>query len=311
MKTFNWFPNRVILFLFFYPSLAHTQIGSIPEVGFGSRGLSLGHSSTSSSHDALSISWNPASVAKLKKITATVFYSKFNFDVVNSSYGIVIPSRRYGNFGFSFFRIDIDEITLRDEVGETQKKGSYRHSHLLFTYGRDLLERLAIGLNVKFVEQNFAGMSATLENPGIDLGMSYHFSNTQIFLKNFVVGFAIDNFVKPSLNFDSFSQALPREARVIAEKTFELGDGKLTLVSNVGFSKYNFTQTKTQFHGGIEYSHQSILALRAGLYESQFSAGVGLQFRGLIIDYARNKRQQIESNGLSSSINALTLTYQF
>lgn len=311
MKTFNRILNRVIVFLFFYPSFAHTQIGSIPEVGFGSRGLSLGHSAMSSSHDALAISWNPAGVATLKKITATVFYSKFNFDAVNSSYGIVIPSRRYGNFGFSFFRIDVDGITLRDKFGEPLKKGSYLYNHLLFSYGRNLLEVFAIGLNVKFVEQNFAGMSATLENPGIDLGISYHFSNAQVFLRNFVVGFAIDNFVKPSLNFNRFSEALPREARLIAEKMIELGDGELTLVSNVGFSQYNFTQAKTRFHGGVEYSYRSTIALRAGLNESQFSAGVGLQFKGLIIDYARNQQQQIESDGLSSSTNALTLTYQF
>ena len=187
-------------------------------------------------------------------------------------------------------------------------RNEFTHRHLLLAYGKNFSEAFAVGVNVKFIDQDLAGQSATLENPGIDLGLSYRFQASQVLLRNLAIGIAVDNFVKPSLQLARFSETLPREARLMAEKSIALGEGKLTLVSNVGFLEYYFNQNKTRFHGGVEYSHQSTIALRAGLNDAQFSAGASLQFKGAQLDYARN---YVVSENFSSATDAVTLTYQF
>jgi hypothetical protein len=45
-----------------FAASAPAQIGSLPETAFGAHGLALGRSAMASSHDALSGSWNPASI---------------------------------------------------------------------------------------------------------------------------------------------------------------------------------------------------------------------------------------------------------
>ena len=194
MKTVTRLTAALIVLLFCSPIVTVAQIGSPPEALFGAQGLSLGRSAILSPHDALAVSWNPAGITALQRVTVSVASgSLLTDDASHTSVGFVIPTRRFGHFGVSFFQIMLG-ILARD-------------------------------------------------------------------------------------------------------------------ADNVGFSESYFNH-KTKFHGGVEYSHSSTIALRAGLYDSQFSAGVGLQFKGLIIDYARNN-WQIESDGWSSSTDALTLTYQF
>jgi hypothetical protein len=310
MTTASRSAASLIFLISCFPAVTPAQVGSMPEALFGAHGLSLGRSAVISAHEALSASWNPAGITTFKRIIASAaFINSPVADAAHSSFGIVIPTKRYGNFGVSFFHIGIGFVA-RDENGSIIGDASAQHNHLLLTYGRHLSKAISIGLNVKFVEQKLIGKSATLENPGIDFGMFYRLPSSPELFRNLVLGIAIDNFAKPSLKFGQVRDALPREARFIAEKAITMGDGQLTLVSNWAYREYYFHQNKTAWHGGVEYSYKSTVALRAGVNESLFSAGIGLQYKGLIIDYA-HIRSPSASEAFSPATSALSLTYQF
>jgi hypothetical protein len=264
-----------------------------------------------SPHDALSSSWNPASIAGLENKTATVFFSKppFIADAILSSYGLVIPTRKFGSFGVSFFHVGIGGIIARDINGDATGTFPYKHDHLLFTYGRTFANNLATGFNVKFVEQSMAGLNAVLENPGIDFGMLYRLPGSQPFLKNLTVGIAIDNLAKPALKLSRQREALPRETRLMAEKELDLGEGKLTVLSNLAFPEPAFSRDRTRLHWGVEYAYKSAMALRLGGNGSRFNAGAGLKFKGLIVDYALSEWR--EGSDIVSLTSAIALTYQF
>lgn len=292
---------------FIFPSLTNAQIGSLPEAAFGAHGLALGKSALASPHDAVSSSWNPASITGLEKKTATLFLSELSFinDAIQSSYGFVTPMRKYGSFGASFFYLGIDAIIARDVNGEATGTASFKQEHLLFTYGRNFTNALAAGVNVKFVKQSMAGFNSVLENPGMDFGMLYRFQSTHAFFRKLAVGIAIDNLAKPVLKLSRQREALPRETRLMAEKALSLGKGNLTLLNNLAFQE----GAAPRFHWGAEYSHKSAIALRAGYDGNRFGAGAGVKFKGFIIDYALNNWPN-ESRFISLT-SAMALTYQF
>jgi hypothetical protein len=150
-----------------------------------------------------------------------------------------------------------------------------------------------------------AGFNAVMENPGVDFGMLYRLPGSQVFLKNLTLGIAVDNLAKPALKLSRQREALPRETRLMAEKAFGLGEGKLTLLSN-----FTFPETvASRLHWGIEYSHKSAIALRTGYDGNRFGAGAGLKFKGFIVDYALN--DQLNDSRAVSVTNAIALTYQF
>jgi hypothetical protein len=97
---------------------------------------------------------------------------------------------------------------------------------------------------------------------------------------------------------------LPRETRMIAERKFEMADGKLTFVSNLAFRE----KLANKVHLGVEYVHKSALALRAG-YHEQISVGAGLKLKGFIVDYAYFNWADA-STGIPHR-HAMALTYQF
>lgn len=310
MNTPKYLAALEVILAFIFPVLTKAQIGSVPEAAFGAHGLALGKSAVASPHDALSSSWNPAGITGLEKKTATVFFSKLPFsnDAIQSSYGLVIPTRQYGHFGVSFFHVGIGGIIGRDVNGEATGTTSFKQDHLLFTYGRTFANNLAAGFNVKFVEQSMAGFNSVLENPGLDYGMLYRFQSPHAFLRKLTVGIAIDNLAKPALKLSRQSETLPRETRLIAEKELSLGEGKLTVLGNLAFPEPSLSSDRTRLHWGVEYAYKSAMALRLGVNGSRFNAGAGLKFKGLIVDYALSEWR--EGSDITSLTSAIALTYQ-
>lgn len=308
LKTVRFFVILAAIIIWIFPISSFAQISSMPETLFGAQGLALGRSALITPYDALAVSWNPAGIAALPRITASVaFGSMLVNDGSHTSIGFAIPSRRFGHFGVSFFQTRIG-FARRDEIGREIGKGSDRQRHLLLTYGKSFSAAFAGGINVKFVDQDFAGRSATVENPGVDLGVSYRFQESSSLLRDLALGIAIDNFVKPAVKFYQIREPRPSEVRLMIEKALTLGEGKLTLAGNVAFSEPTFNQLKSDFHGGVEYSYRSTVALRAGVYGENFSLGAGLQFKGVWLDFARN---YVESENFSAATKAVSMTYQF
>lgn len=310
LKAARFFGILAATIIWIFPISSFAQIGSMPETLFGAQSLALGRSALITPYDALAMSWNPAGVTALQRVTASVAFGSLPAnDDSHTSMGFVIPTRRLGYFGVSFFQTRIS-FTRRGDTGQELGNANDTQRQLLFTYGKNFSAAFAIGINVKFIGWDLGGEAATVENPGVDFGVTYRLQESSSLLKNLAFGIAIDNFIKPATKFYQIRESRPAEIRLMAEKTFILGENKLTLVGNEGFLESNFSQMKNRFVAGIEYFHRSTVALRFGWYGENFSIGTGLQFKGVRLDYARNHWQRA-SESLSSTTDIVTLTYQF
>lgn len=287
---------------------SHAQYGSLPEFNSGARGLALGQSALITSRDALAHAWNPAIAGSTDQITGTFAFAGPYHDIINVSFGVLVPVHKNGAFGASYFRHSITNILLTDAIGDLIGIGAFKQEHLLLTYGRELSRSWAIGANAKFVWQSFSPNLATgPENVGIDLGVIYRAPAAHVLTRNLAFGVVIDNLVQPTLKHIEVRQHLPREVRFIAEKGFHLDKHHVNVLANIGaHEKPDRSGTKVQTRLGIEYSHARLLSLRAGFHEGNVNIGFGVQYYALELDYALFAKSAYYTYGE----HAVSLTYR-
>ncbi len=264
------------------------QTGSLPEFAYGARGLALGQSAMASTRDALATAWNPASASSMERFTTTFAHVGLAARADLYGLGTVLPFRRFGTWGVSYFRLINPDISLSDESGSFIGKTTFKQEHLLLTYGRELSRSLTIGANAKFVWQSLPPKFASgPENVGIDLGVIYRAPAKHALTRDHAFGFAIDNLMQPALNLNKTREYLPREYRLILEKSVQRGEHRLLAVANLGaHEKREDSGTEVQSRFGIEYSHRWLPTLRMGFHNGEMDLGFGVQFRALILDYA-------------------------
>lgn len=289
--------------LIFLPALllisfeTHAQFGSLPEHNYGARGLALGQSALTASHDALTAAWNPASAGRVQRFTAT--YSNLGLHSNNTfqSFGAMLPLRERGAAGVSYFRRQNAHIILAVENGNRIGAATFVQEHLLLTYGRNLSRALAIGANAKFVRQSFTpNYTSGPENVALDFGIVYRLPGNNVFTRALTVGMAIDNLVQPTLKLSSMRESLPREGRIILEKSMATPAHQLMFVMNIGrHEKIGRAGHETRTHFGIEYAHRWLPNLRAGFHDGAVNYGLGVHWRTLYLDYARVSSSEFQS----------------
>lgn len=305
MKIHSLFLAALLLIAF----KAQAQFGSLPERNFGARGLALGQSALAASHDALATAWNPASASHMQRFAVT--YSRLGLQNSNTmqSFGAILPLRERGALGVSYFRWQTARIMLTDEEGNRIGEATFAQEHLLLTYGRNLSRVLAVGANAKFVRQTFTpNYESGPENVGIDFGMLYRMPETNLFTRDLIIGMAIDNLVQPTLKLFANRESLPREWRMILEKSVTSRGHRLTFVTNLGrHEKLGRAGNETRTHFGVEYAHRGLPNLRAGIHDGAMALGFGVRWRVLLLDYALVSSSEYEG---SFSRHAWSLTLQ-
>ncbi|NUO80555.1 hypothetical protein HUU05_10795 [candidate division KSB1 bacterium] len=268
---------------------SHAQYGSLPEFNYGARGLALGQSAMISSRDALATAWNPASACSVERFTTTFARVGLAGQADLYSLGAMLPLRQRGTLGVSYFRLITADIALVDEYSNLTGTANFTQEHLLLTYSRALSRSWALGANAKFVWQSFTPKFASgPENVGIDLGVIYRAPAAHVLTRDLAFGFAIDNLVQPSLKLDKVREYLPREYRFILEKSIQHGEHRFLAVANLGAHEKTWRSgTEVQSRFGMEYSHRRLPSLRVGLHDNKMDIGFGVQFRALVLDYAR------------------------
>jgi len=305
MKNHYIYISTLIFILFLKINSIMAQHGSIPEYAMGARAYAMGQSALLSFSDAVHVSMSPSSICDVQKLTASIFYSKYNSNTTNSSYGIVYPTKNYGFLGISFFHFTIEGIEKRDEQNVSAGKFSFNQNHLLFMYGRNITSKLSFGLNAKFVSQSMAEYKSFVKNIGMDLGVKFipKFSNSIV--KNFLFGVAIDNLIKPAIKLDKEQEYLPLEIGLILENKFIFSSSSITVVGNLVYFQRAFESNNYTLHLGLEYSYKNMF-LRIGYRDNYYSFGFGLKIYSLILNYFYSESNYSQkystlNNGISIS----------
>ena len=266
-----------------------TTSANFLKLGAGSRAAALGGSGVAIANGADAIYWNPALLGIQNTSEIIISYNKWIAETHNSFIGITLPTG-IGSFGFGLLAFTSGEMTRTEAVAGlnapyTEGSSFWNIDGALFvSYGVDVYKNTCFGFSVKGIYQNIAEKS--FMGGSVDLGLSSKFMVNDL---GFNVGFTVNN-LGPKIKYNVEEVDLPMIISLGASIRF-LEDKVMVAVSG------GSVEQNTQFRIGAEYTPIEYVSLRLGYKTglddingdlTGITAGLGLQYSGLKLDYAYN-----------------------
>jgi hypothetical protein len=286
--------------------------GEFLNLGAGSRSLGMGSAYVAIARDVSAGYWNPAGLAYLEYPEIMLMHSRQFSGEVNYDYGSVgIPVGFDKSLGFSILRVGVDGIirtdvprpdlalgeTYADENGQLVRNTPFEAGRfgssdyaLLLTYSRRVHDRFAYGGNVKLLHRSLDDHSAW--GAGFDLGLIIYP------YRDLILGLNLQDITSTMVAWDTGR----RELIIPALRTgfaypiqVDFAGGRITPAFDIvarfedrqqsSFAALGFSSV--DFNFGWEYQYGDLIAFRLGSAEvGQFTAGLGLHFPKLHVDYA-------------------------
>lgn len=293
-----------LLFSFSSNSMAFEKVGTTSfqflKVITTARAASLADAFTTLPATSEAVFWNPAALTRVQNISASAGYVDWFLDVAHYSFSAAYTVEGIGTFGLQGLMTnvgDIEETTVNGLgyvngvyiPGLTGKVFSPNATVLGLSYARDLNDRFAFGVTVKYAREDlvYKSVGAVMFDGGFTYNTGY---------KSIVIGAALRHF-GPEVKFIDKSYPLPQ--------TFNIGISSYLispydpLIGNYGdhslLVAYDLIQPRDydqQHSVGVEYSFGEMLYLRGGYKfnsdQEGISTGIGLKFTNYTIDYAFN-----------------------
>ena len=285
--------NIIAVLLLIYVSMSHAQFAPVGTAGaqflqipLGARPVGMGEAFTAYVSDILSIYWNPAGLVDLKRWEISTSYVPYFESITYQSAAYAYNFGNVGTVGIHFSSLGTDnmDVTTVYQQEGTGEVFSCRDVVGGISYARLLTNWFSVGLNAKFLQENY--WTYTSSGWALDLGTLYrsHFRSLRL-------GMSILNF-GPELKFSDTYIDYSDEQK---EKGF--GTYALPMTFRVGISMDLFKKELHHLSGaldgvhpvdnletlnlGFEYWYSNILALRTGYKvnsdEGGFSAGAGFK----------------------------------
>jgi hypothetical protein len=257
--------------------------GAFLQYGAGARSLAMGKTFVGIADDASATYWNPAGLGRLKQAEITILhaslYEKTGYSFASTAYPTI-----YGSFGAAIVNLNSTGFQLRDEFNYEIGEAGVNETAALLSYGIRLPYliaggRLSTGASIKIVSQNVAAKSAT--GYGLDAGLLWKGNGNSLpVLKPLSLGVDIQNLIAPRLTLVDATDKYPSAITLGLAYRF-LNNNLLTAVD------LNKTENRSvKVHIGGEYILLKMLALRAGLDETELTAGMGFTWENYSLDYA-------------------------
>jgi len=252
--------------------------GAFLSYGAGARSLAMGKTFVGVADDASATYWNPAGLGFLtQKELNTLFASLYEqTDFSFASYVHPLPFNNFGTIGVSIVNLTSRGFPLRDENNYDLGEGGVTESAVIISYGKQiqLAEeswQLAFGANGKIVSQNVDTRSDT--DYGLDLGLLAN-------IYPWSIGFTIQNVVAPQLTLLENPNIYPVSATLGAG--YRLFSDSLLLAVDIN----KMVDRAFKVHVGSEYTIAHVMAIRAGIDETELTAGLGFTWQKYTLDYA-------------------------
>ncbi len=293
--------------------------GEFLNLGAGGRSLGMGGAFVAVARDVTSGYWNPAGLSHLKYPQFMLMHSSQFSGEVNYDYGSVgLPVGGRNSVGLSLIRVGVDDVIktrlLNPDlaIGEIDSTSGVRNVPiedgafnaadyaLYLTYSKRSGGNFSYGGNVKLVHRGLGDNSAW----GIGFDVGVLFSP----MTNLMVGLNFQDVTTTLLAWDTGRRELIRptlRAGVSYPFSWEAAGGRFQPAVDFIFrfenrqesSLFNVGRTSLDINVGWEYVHRGSVAFRFGFADfaqseasevslGQVSAGIGLRFPKLNIDYA-------------------------
>lgn len=293
--------------------------GSFLELGVGPRALALGSAYVAQADDGSGFYWNPAGTAFLSRPQASAMYADLFNSLENHSYAsISVPI--FGNtvISASWIRLAVENIPrfdsenlfyTRDEryvdpaiqlTDAALGNFNFTNNAYYLTFAKlsrwtidlgwqyfELPIDIGYGLNFKMINVNLYDKTAS--GIGLDGGVRINMGLNNLFADDafgyMSIGIGVYDMFNTSIKWDNISNHKDE-----IERKWKYG---FALMQPLGFMNSQLfilydidTKYGGSWHLGSEILYQSLFALRFGSNDGQFTAGAGLAYWKLKLDYA-------------------------
>jgi len=245
--------------------------GNFLKIGVGGRPVAMGEAYTALANGALAACWNPAGLAGQESFEIISMHADWFMDTSFQYLGFAFPEGDLGTLGLSYRTLNYGNIAAYNVSGTREADIAAYDSALTLSWARAINERLAYGLNLKYVAENLA--SANAQTMSLDFGSKLMISD------NLTLGASLQNIIG-GLKFVSAENPLPRRA-VLGIKHSNFILEPLILAAD-----YDLLDLRRSLNLGIEYDFNHIFAVRAGMTQSRLQGGIGFQAPFFDLDYA-------------------------
>jgi len=265
----------------------------------GARADGMGRAFVSLADDGTAVWWNPAALAYVKNRNLSAMHAQLVPELASDVYyeylGYTQWVEGWGGLGFSMVYLTYGKQVATSEGGTELGTFSSFEASPSVAYGTELMDNVAVGLNLKFVHIDLAPKWATVEGiPGVGNTFAVDFGVLfSGFDKRLAVGGIFQN-LGPKIAYIDEDQADPLSRNLKVGLSFLfLRRGASHLVAAFDVNKpMVYLEDEPIFNGGAEYRLNDLLAVRAGyVYDHQGTVmgptfGVGLSFGSYSFDYA-------------------------
>ena len=294
--------------------------GAFLELGIGPRALALGSAYVAQADDGSGFYWNPAGTAFLPRPQISVMYADLFNSLENHSYAsLSLPI--FGNtvISASWIRLAVEDIPryedsnidfTRDQrynnpegIGLTANAlGSFNFTNNAYyiTFAKlarwnvemgwqyfDLPIDFGYGLNFKMINMNLYDKSGS--GIGLDAGVRLNMGLNDLFADDnfgyFSLGLGVFDLFNTSITWDTKSKQKDK-----IERMWRFGFAFMQPMAFMNSQLFILYDLDTKYDGGwhlgTEILYQSLFALRFGSNKGQFTAGAGIAYWKIKLDYA-------------------------
>src|SRR6516225_6925148 len=253
------------------------QAGGIPGEWLAryssARSLGFGSANVAIADDPLGVMWNPAGLSFMNQDELRFENAQLFGETSLNSLGFAVPGSRWPSFGVSMVSLSSGDFERTNDVNDALGTFKEGETAWLLSASKAFSPRLAVGANVKLVQQTVESFSAN--GTGVDLGALFQLT------PGLKLGASMMNVGGPSLKLRDVAESYPSQLRGGAALGLFQGRGLVALEVD------HADGLGMQFHAGAEYWLMSMMALRMGW--SRDGASGGFTYRmapRYTIDYA-------------------------
>lgn len=239
----------------------------------GARTLGLGGAFVGTADDATSVLWNPAGLSQLVPNEVRFETARLFEDTAIHSFAFAVPGNRLPSFGLNIVALRSGAFERTNALNDPLGEFSEGETAYLFTMSKGFTPRLALGTNVKVINQSIEEFSAT--GVGFDVGAIFEVSPV------IRVGASVLNLGGPKLTLRDTEETYPMELR---------GGFSAAVLRGRGLLSAELDQSDgdgLRLHGGSEYWIQPEFALRVGMSDMRGTGGFSYRYaHNYQIDYA-------------------------
>ncbi len=285
----GWLLVGLCLLLPAVPVLAGEDAGlrSVFALGAGNRALGMGGAYAAVAAGPSAPLWNPGGLALVPRAGVELTHTNlFGMGFSEQYLGAVWPDWRRGVFSLTIRRFGVDGIERRDDRN-VLLDGDLDDSEMEIGlgFGRTLRPGLHAGAVLKLQSQSLAGYSGTAA--GVDVGllaMPWQLRDPdRPGGDRWTVGLAVRNLVEPDLRLDQEAVPDPRGWRLGTAYRRLLSPQLAALVS---LDREQTRGMDARWHLGAEVRYRDLAALRLGSLDGTLTAGLGVAWHDLRIDFA-------------------------